>query len=202
MRAIGRASSGRERPRERATERAVAALRASTARIACDRVSRGSRSAGRAGGPAFQGSRAQNVGFARRLAGSSYFTTHPCLEGAITSHGSRTKHEYNLFRRDRSWDWGSVHACRLGAVSRAERRQASGRDPRHLVGPITIELDQEKAPITVENFLKYVDDGFYDNLIFHRVIPRFMIQGGGFDAKLREKAKGSTGRSRTNRATA
>ena len=54
-------------------------------------------------------------------------------------------------------------------------------------GPITIELDQEKAPITAENFLKYVDDGFYDNLIFHRVIPRFMIQGGGFDAQMQEK---------------
>jgi len=46
-------------------------------------------------------------------------------------------------------------------------------------GPITIELDPAKAPITVENFLKYVDKGFYDGLIFHRVIPRFMIQGGG-----------------------
>ena len=46
-------------------------------------------------------------------------------------------------------------------------------------GPITLELDQDKAPITVDNFLKYVDEGFYDNLIFHRVIPGFMIQGGG-----------------------
>ena len=45
-------------------------------------------------------------------------------------------------------------------------------------GPITIELDQEKAPITVENFLKYVDDGFYDGLIFHRVIPRIHDSGG------------------------
>jgi peptidyl-prolyl cis-trans isomerase A (cyclophilin A) len=61
-------------------------------------------------------------------------------------------------------------------------------------GPITIELDQEKAPITVENFLKYVDNGFYDNLIFHRVIPRFMVQGGGFDVNLREKSEGQKGK--------
>jgi peptidyl-prolyl cis-trans isomerase A (cyclophilin A) len=61
-------------------------------------------------------------------------------------------------------------------------------------GPITIELDREKAPITVENFVKYVDDGFYDGLIFHRVIPRFMIQGGGFDTKMLEKVQGQKGK--------
>src|SRR5271163_243996 len=58
------------------------------------------------------------------------------------------------------------------------------------LGPITIELDHEKAPITVENFLKYVDDGFYDGMIFHRVIPGFMIQGGGFDTQMMEKKQG------------
>lgn len=63
-------------------------------------------------------------------------------------------------------------------------------------GPISIELDQEKAPITVANFLKYVDDGFYDKLIFHRVIPGFMIQGGGFDANMREKSEGQKGKIR------
>jgi cyclophilin family peptidyl-prolyl cis-trans isomerase len=57
-------------------------------------------------------------------------------------------------------------------------------------GKITLELDPEKAPITVENFLKYVDAGFYDNLIFHRVIPGFMIQGGGMSDKLQEKSEG------------
>ncbi len=61
-------------------------------------------------------------------------------------------------------------------------------------GPITLELDREKAPVTVGNFLKYVDDGFFDNLVFHRVIPGFMIQGGGFDAQLREKQDGQHGR--------
>ncbi|WP_435011684.1 peptidylprolyl isomerase [Tundrisphaera lichenicola] len=56
-------------------------------------------------------------------------------------------------------------------------------------GPVTIELDAKNAPITVANFLKYVDEGYYDNLIFHRVIPGFMVQGGGFDAKMSEKGK-------------
>jgi peptidyl-prolyl cis-trans isomerase A (cyclophilin A) len=55
------------------------------------------------------------------------------------------------------------------------------------LGPITIELDRAKAPITVDNFLKYVDEGFYNNLIFHRVIPDFMIQGGGMDDQMKEK---------------
>ncbi|WP_216821139.1 peptidylprolyl isomerase [Singulisphaera sp. GP187] len=55
------------------------------------------------------------------------------------------------------------------------------------LGPITIELDHAKAPITVDNFLKYVDDGFYNNLIFHRVISDFMIQGGGMNDQMQEK---------------
>lgn len=58
------------------------------------------------------------------------------------------------------------------------------------MGPISIALYPDKAPITVANFLKYVDDGFYDNLVFHRVIPGFMIQGGGMDEKMVEKKDG------------
>ena len=54
-------------------------------------------------------------------------------------------------------------------------------------GDITIELFAEKSPITVENFLQYVDDGHYDGTVFHRVISNFMIQGGGFDTELKEK---------------
>src|SRR5207244_1202172 len=49
-------------------------------------------------------------------------------------------------------------------------------------GPIKVELFQDKAPITVKNCLQYADDKFYDGTIFHRVIPDFMIQGGGFAA--------------------
>jgi cyclophilin family peptidyl-prolyl cis-trans isomerase len=54
-------------------------------------------------------------------------------------------------------------------------------------GEIEVELFQDKAPISVENFLKYVDDGFYDGTIFHRVIGSFMIQGGGFTKSLEKK---------------
>ncbi len=54
-------------------------------------------------------------------------------------------------------------------------------------GVIEIELDPDKAPATVKNFLAYVDDRFYDGLTFHRVIPTFMIQGGGYDADMKEK---------------
>lgn len=55
-------------------------------------------------------------------------------------------------------------------------------------GNITIELFAEKAPITVENFLAYVDEGFYDGTQFHRVIPGFMVQGGGFNADMQQKS--------------
>lgn len=54
-------------------------------------------------------------------------------------------------------------------------------------GEITLELDTEKAPITTANFLQYVDNGFYNGTIFHRVIDGFMIQGGGFDASMNQK---------------
>ncbi|MBU3831675.1 MAG: peptidyl-prolyl cis-trans isomerase [Candidatus Desulfovibrio faecigallinarum] len=54
-------------------------------------------------------------------------------------------------------------------------------------GDILIELYPDKAPKTVENFLQYVDSGFYKNTIFHRVIPGFMIQGGGYTIRMDEK---------------
>ena len=55
-------------------------------------------------------------------------------------------------------------------------------------GDIRIELDAEKAPITTKNFLDYANEGYYDGLIFHRVIAGFMIQGGGFDAQMKQKS--------------
>jgi peptidyl-prolyl cis-trans isomerase B (cyclophilin B) len=61
---------------------------------------------------------------------------------------------------------------------------------RTTFGEITLELDAEKAPKTVENFLAYARDGFYDGTIFHRVIDNFMIQGGGFDTEMQQKAPG------------
>ena len=59
------------------------------------------------------------------------------------------------------------------------------------MGEITLELDAEDAPITVENFLSYVDSGHYDNTIFHRVIPGFVIQGGGLVSGMQEKQTGT-----------
>ncbi len=55
-------------------------------------------------------------------------------------------------------------------------------------GDFTLELNAEKAPVTVANFLQYVESGFYENVIFHRVIDGFMIQGGGFDLNMKQKA--------------
>ncbi len=55
-------------------------------------------------------------------------------------------------------------------------------------GDIHIELYAEEAPVSVENFLNYVQDGFYNGTIFHRVIPGFVIQGGGFDESMQQKA--------------
>ena len=88
-------------------------------------------------------------------------------------------------------------SCLLAAVLYSSMNTAhaestdSAENPRVLMkttdGDITIELFADKSPITVENFLRYVDDGHYDGTVFHRVISNFMIQGGGFDAELKEK---------------
>jgi peptidyl-prolyl cis-trans isomerase B (cyclophilin B) len=59
------------------------------------------------------------------------------------------------------------------------------------MGDITLELDAEKAPKTVANFLQYARDGFYDGTIFHRVINNFMIQGGGMTADMAQKSTGA-----------
>jgi peptidyl-prolyl cis-trans isomerase B (cyclophilin B) len=74
------------------------------------------------------------------------------------------------------------------------KEEAQATDPTVVVmetsmGTIKLELDGGKAPITVKNFLSYVDEGFYDGTIFHRVISDFMIQGGGFEPGMREKKK-------------
>ena len=63
----------------------------------------------------------------------------------------------------------------------------SGKDDKAINGTITLELDQEKAPDSVANFLSYVKKGHYDNTIFHRVIPGFMVQGGGFEPGMKQK---------------
>jgi len=79
------------------------------------------------------------------------------------------------------------------AVGAMGSSQVSGADKNPVVvmetsmGKIRIELNQDKAPTTVKNFLSYVDDKFYDGTIFHRVIANFMIQGGGFTPGMKEK---------------
>ncbi|MEE4659299.1 MAG: peptidylprolyl isomerase [Halieaceae bacterium] len=72
--------------------------------------------------------------------------------------------------------------------------QSLAQDPEVIIrtnfGDITVRLYPERAPVTVENFLGYVDSGFYSGTIFHRVIPGFMIQGGGFTPRMQEKPNG------------
>jgi len=74
----------------------------------------------------------------------------------------------------------------------AEKKMAEAANPVVVIktseGDITVELNAKKAPVTVANFLEYVDSGFYNGTIFHRVIPNFMIQGGGFSPDMVEKA--------------
>lgn len=80
-----------------------------------------------------------------------------------------------------------VIACLAGACSApaAEKNPVVAIDTSF--GPVKVELYPDKAPVTVQNFLAYVDDKFYDGTIFHRVVPGFVIQGGGLGADMREK---------------
>lgn len=59
------------------------------------------------------------------------------------------------------------------------------------MGDVVIELNAEKAPLSTANFLSYVDKGFYDGTIFHRIIPNFMVQGGGFTPDMKQKPTGA-----------
>jgi len=77
------------------------------------------------------------------------------------------------------------------AASQPEFKGNSSMHPRVKLetssGDIVLELNREKAPLTVDNFLAYVNDGFYNGTIFHRVIGNFMIQGGGFETGMKQK---------------
>ncbi len=68
------------------------------------------------------------------------------------------------------------------------------------LGNITLELDFQNTPKTAENFMNYAKNGFYDGLIFHRVINNFMIQGGGFDTKMQQKKAGSNIQNEANKS--
>ena len=82
--------------------------------------------------------------------------------------------------------WLGTLACLLGVNTvNAADNPVVVMETNH--GTIKIELYQDKAPITVKNFLDYVDAKHYDGTIFHRVIPNFMLQGGGFDPGMKEK---------------
>jgi peptidyl-prolyl cis-trans isomerase B (cyclophilin B) len=82
----------------------------------------------------------------------------------------------------------SLAACILLLPHGAEAKKETSVIELHTgKGVIVVELDHEKAPATAANFKKYVEDGFYDGTIFHRVIPNFMIQGGGMTPDMKEK---------------
>ena len=84
-----------------------------------------------------------------------------------------------------------VLCCLLGAPVAVEAAEGGPDNPKVVMkttdGDIIIELYAEKSPVTVENFLAYVDAGYYDGTVFHRVISNFMIQGGGFTTEMKEK---------------
>jgi len=85
-----------------------------------------------------------------------------------------------------------ILASLLASIAMACAVGAAAADQPHVrlhtnVGDIELELDRDKAPVTVENFLSYVNDGFYDGTIFHRVIKNFMIQGGGYTSEYARK---------------
>ncbi len=79
----------------------------------------------------------------------------------------------------------------LAAVAPGDAQETAKGNPQVVLetskGKIVLELYADKAPVTVKNFLAYVDAKFYDGTIFHRVIPNFMIQGGGFTADMNQK---------------
>jgi peptidyl-prolyl cis-trans isomerase B (cyclophilin B) len=77
------------------------------------------------------------------------------------------------------------------ALDKATSKEKNMVIIRTTFGEIKLELDAEKAPKTVANFLNYAREGFYDGTIFHRVIDNFMIQGGGFDTDMQQKSPGN-----------
>jgi peptidyl-prolyl cis-trans isomerase B (cyclophilin B) len=91
---------------------------------------------------------------------------------------------------------GALAQAKADAAPKSQPQQKSctvkGNDPMKVklttsMGPIVIELDRAKAPVSVDNFVKYVESGHYNGTIFHRVIDGFMIQGGGFDKSMNQK---------------
>jgi cyclophilin family peptidyl-prolyl cis-trans isomerase len=78
--------------------------------------------------------------------------------------------------------------CFVGVVGCSQPQVSNFVTIETNYGKIVLELNAEKAPITVANFLSYVDEDFYHDTVFHRVIPQFMIQGGGYSSDLKKKS--------------
>ncbi len=87
----------------------------------------------------------------------------------------------------RNWLLGSVALVMTTLTLAGDDREAGSVILETNKGNIVIQLTPDSAPITVENFLQYVKEGFYDGLVFHRVIDDFMIQGGGFTSDMNQK---------------
>ncbi|MHC4456878.1 MAG: peptidylprolyl isomerase [Planctomycetota bacterium] len=84
----------------------------------------------------------------------------------------------------------SVEKVKEGTAGKESKQMAKGPQKVKLetsMGEIVIELNEEAAPVTVKNFLRYVEEGFFDGTIFHRVIQGFMVQGGGFMPDMKQK---------------
>jgi cyclophilin family peptidyl-prolyl cis-trans isomerase len=102
----------------------------------------------------------------------------------------------NLLRRIALASLLAATVLPLAAMSQTQPKKsctAKGNTPMKVkfttsMGPIVMELDREKAPVTVDNFVKYVESGHYNGTIFHRVIDGFMIQGGGFAKDMTQKS--------------
>jgi len=91
----------------------------------------------------------------------------------------------------RQWQRLAATALLVSCVSLPSTALAQTKPPRVTLetslGHIVLELDPQRAPVTVANFIQYVQDGHYNGTVFHRVIPNFMIQGGGFTADMQQK---------------
>ena len=116
------------------------------------------------------------------------------MDRALTDGAARAQAAGTAARgRTRRLGWrslavaGALAAC-AGEVPDREARPQDTAVLRTAMGDIVIEFHSQRAPATVRNFRRYLGEGFYDGTIFHRVIPGFVVQGGGFTAGMRRKA--------------
>jgi cyclophilin family peptidyl-prolyl cis-trans isomerase len=100
----------------------------------------------------------------------------------------------NILRRIAIASLLAASVLPLAATSQTQPKSCTAKENTPMkvklttsMGPIVIELDRAKAPVTVDNFVKYVEAGHYNGTIFHRVIDGFMVQGGGFDKNMAQK---------------